>query len=108
MKKNSAFSLLFLFFCLSSCVQNDRGSSENRELRYLPQGSDFVFRADSARKFNRALYGNNQAFRLETGDVPEFGFYSSAMLGNLRFALIKGNKNVGCTKPNNRIPLPSV
>lgn len=92
MKKNSAFSLLFLFFCLISCVQNDRGSSENRELRYLPQGSDFVFRADSARKFNRALYGNNQAFRLETGDVPEFGFYSSAMLGNLRFALIKGEQ----------------
>ncbi|HPL07042.1 MAG TPA: hypothetical protein PLW96_07325 [Bacteroidales bacterium] len=99
MKRFSVFFLLFLLFCLSSCVQNDPCSSENRELRYLPQGSDFVFRADSARKFNRALYGNNLPFRLETGDVPEFGFYSSVMSGNLRFALIKGEQSVGCTKP---------
>ena len=95
MRKFSAFFLFVLLFCLSSCVQN-RNSSANkgRELRYLPEGSDFVFRADSARKFNRALYGNNQAFRLETGDVPEFGFYRSVMSGNLRFALLKGEQKL--------------
>ncbi|MDD4361825.1 MAG: DUF4450 domain-containing protein [Bacteroidales bacterium] len=95
MRKFSAFFLLLFLFCLSSCDQNrtDTGNS-GRELRYLPEGSDFVFRADSARKFNRALYGNNQAFRLETGDVPEFGFYRSVMSGNLRFALLKGNQKI--------------
>ncbi len=93
MKKFSAFFLFFLLFFLNSCLQNNH-SSAGRELRYLPDGSDFVFRADSVRKFNRALYGNNQAFRLETGDVPEFGFYRSVMSGNLRFALVKGEQKI--------------
>lgn len=37
--------------------------------------------------FNRALYGNNSDFRMETSDLPEFGFYNSGMSGNLHFAL---------------------
>ena len=57
-----------------------------RELRYTPEGEDFVI-VNGKRKFTRALYGTNTAFRVETGDVPEFALFMPNMGGNLQFGL---------------------
>ena len=56
----------------------------DRVLRYKPEGDDFVI-VNGRNKFNRALYGSNTGFRLETGDVPEFALYLPNMGGNLHF-----------------------
>lgn len=65
----------------------------NRQMRYQPDGSDFVI-TNGKLRFNRALYGTNTAFRVEAGDLPEFALYLPGMGGNLRFGLIdiKGSK----------------
>lgn len=57
-----------------------------RKLRYVPDGDDFVI-TNGKNKFNRALYGTNTGFRVETGDVPEFALYLPNMGGNLHFFL---------------------
>lgn len=61
-----------------------------RELRYKPDGQDFVI-VNGDKKFNRALYGTHTGFRVETGDVPEFALYLPRMGGNLSFGLKSGN-----------------
>lgn len=58
--------------------------SESRDMRYRPEGDDFVI-VNGDRRFNRALYGGNSGFRVETGDVPEFALYLPRMGGNLTF-----------------------
>jgi hypothetical protein len=63
-----------------------------RELRYRPDGEDFVIK-NGKRRFNRALYGTNTAFRAEAGDLPEFALYLPGMGGNLKFGLISGNES---------------
>lgn len=60
-----------------------------REVHYKPDGGDFVL-VSGKRRFNRALYGGNTAFRVEAGDLPEFALYLPGMGGNLKFGLIKG------------------
>lgn len=62
-----------------------------RTLRYRPDGEDFVI-VDGDRRFTRALYGTNTAFRVETGDVPEFALFMPRMGGNLQFALRRGTE----------------
>ena len=87
MKKG--FFLLF-FFCAFFQVfaQNygDYWHGIERELRYHPDGEDFVI-VNGNRKFTRALYGTNTAFRVETSDVPEFALFMPRMGGNLQFGL---------------------
>lgn len=61
-------------------------SAQPRTLRYHPEGSDFTI-TNGTRRFNRALYGTNTAFRVETGDLPEFALYMPGMGGNLNFEL---------------------
>ena len=61
-----------------------------RQMRYQPDGSDFVIKNGTLR-FNRALYGTNTAFRVEASDLPEFAMYLPGMGGNLRFGLIDAN-----------------
>ncbi|KAA2240681.1 DUF4450 domain-containing protein [Chitinophaga agrisoli] len=56
------------------------------ELRYKPEGRDFVI-TNGTRLFTRALYGTNTAFRVETGDRPEFAFYMPGMGGTLKFGI---------------------
>ncbi|WP_257669681.1 DUF4450 domain-containing protein [Parapedobacter tibetensis] len=58
-----------------------------REVRYLPDGEDFVIQ-NGNRRFNRALYGTNTAFRVEAGDLPEFALYLPGVGGNLQFGLV--------------------
>jgi hypothetical protein len=67
--------------------------NQERVIRYKPEGGDFVI-VNGTRRFNRALYGTNTAFRVEAGDLPEFALYMPGMGGNLKFGLIgpKGNK----------------
>src|SRR5476651_460997 len=60
--------------------------NEQRELRYHPEGSDFVI-TNGNRLFTRALYGTNTAFRVEAGDRPEFGLYMPGMGGNLKLGI---------------------
>ncbi len=63
-----------------------------RSVRYAPEGKDFVI-VNGERRFNRALYGTNTAFRVEAGDLPEFALYMPGMGGNFRFGLIGGDSS---------------
>jgi hypothetical protein len=60
-----------------------------RTVRYRPDGTDFVI-DNGTRRFNRAIYGTNTAFRVEAGDLPEFALYLPGMGGTLKLGLIKG------------------
>lgn len=66
--------------------------NQQRMLRYHPEGTDFVIK-NGNRRFTRALYGTNTAFRVEAGDLPEFAMYMPGMGGNLKFGLIVGNQS---------------
>ena len=88
--------ILFVVICLLCGVclfsqPHGYWQGEERCLRYHPEGEDFVI-VNGDRKFNRALYGTNTAFRVETGDVPEFGFFMPNMGGNMQLGLILGRK----------------
>ncbi|MET0394816.1 MAG: DUF4450 domain-containing protein [Chitinophagaceae bacterium] len=63
-----------------------------RELRYRPEGNDIVIE-NGSKRFNRALYGGNTAFRAEAGDLPEFALYMPGMGGNLQFGIIAGGQS---------------
>ena len=66
---------------------------KERVLRYTPDGEDFVI-VNGDKKFNRALYGSNTAFRVEAGDKPEFALYMPNMGGNMQLGLISDEKSV--------------
>ncbi|MFW0718335.1 DUF4450 domain-containing protein [Pedobacter sp. N23S346] len=74
--------------------------NEKASLRYHPEGRDFVIK-NGTRRFTRALYGTNSAFRVEGGDLPEFALYMPAMGGNLQFGLIKGAQSKWLIKAEN-------
>ncbi len=74
--------------------------NNERELRYKPHNGGFEI-VNGDRRFTRALYGTNTAFRLETGDVPEFGFFMPNMGGNLQLGLIVKNKSKWLNSANN-------
>jgi len=58
-------------------------SNIERPLRYTPEGTDFVIR-NGALTFNRPLYGGGTAFRVESGDRPQYAFYLPGRGGVLR------------------------
>lgn len=60
--------------------------NQQRELRYRPEGTDFVI-TNGNRLFTRAIYGTNTAFRIEAGDRPEFALYLPGMGGTLKLGL---------------------
>jgi Domain of unknown function (DUF4450)/Bacterial alpha-L-rhamnosidase 6 hairpin glycosidase domain len=60
-----------------------------REVRYHPEGNDIVIE-NGRKRFNRALYGGNTAFRTEAGDLPEFAMYMPGMGGNMKFGIMNG------------------
>src|SRR5690606_5119214 len=68
-----------------------------REVRYRPDGEDFVIH-NGERRFNRALYGTNTAFRVEAGDLPEFAMYLPGVGGNFQLGVIAGDKSKWLTK----------
>lgn len=91
--------LLIIFFGLF-CLLNNLVAQQTqklwhgivREVRYRPEGSDIVIE-NGTRRFNRALYGGNTAFRAEAGDLPEFALYMPGMGGNLKFGIIVNGKS---------------
>lgn len=100
-KKKLQIFAVGVYFCLScvSVVAQRAGLAnqtywhdQERSLRYQPVGSDFVI-SNGRRRFNRALYGTNTAFRVETGDLPEFALYMPNIGGNLKFGLSSGKNS---------------
>ncbi|RYZ50491.1 MAG: DUF4450 domain-containing protein, partial [Chitinophagaceae bacterium] len=90
---------MFLVFLLSTATQPEIFAQQNRlwhgverEVHYRPDGDDFVL-VKGDRRFNRALYGGNTAFRAEAGDRPEFALYLPGMGGNLKFGIIKNGQS---------------
>lgn len=63
-----------------------------RELRYKPDGGDFLI-TNGNRLFTRALYGTNTAFRIESGDRPEFALYMPGMGGNFKLGIGNGDSS---------------
>ncbi|MDR1672885.1 MAG: DUF4450 domain-containing protein, partial [Bacteroidales bacterium] len=101
MKKMSSFcdkvlgiivlnAFLFAFSPVTEAQLLPEGYWHNKEriLRYTPDGEDFVI-INGDGKFNRALYGTNTGFRVETGDLPEFGLYLPGMGGNMQLGIIR-------------------
>jgi hypothetical protein len=71
-------------------LKNRAWHGEERVLRYHPEGADFVI-TNGKRRFNRALYGTNTAFRVEAGDLPEFSLYMPGLGGTLQLGIARGN-----------------
>ena len=68
-----------------------------RQVRYRPDGEDFVIR-NGDRRFNRALYGTNTAFRVEAGDLPEFALYLPGVGGNFHLGVVGGGQSKWLTE----------
>jgi hypothetical protein len=83
--------LVAVIFCSQTLCAQTLWHNKERKVHYLPEGNDFVC-VNPHLRFNRALYGNNTAFRVEAGDLPEFALYMPGMGGNLQFALVKESK----------------
>jgi Domain of unknown function (DUF4450)/Bacterial alpha-L-rhamnosidase 6 hairpin glycosidase domain len=95
------FSFLLSFFLLlltgyNVCAQQTNRQTywhdKERSIRYHPDGTDFVI-INGNRRFTRALYGTNTAFRVEAGDLPEFALYMPGMGGNMKFGLINNDSS---------------
>jgi hypothetical protein len=91
------YILLFFFvILLGACSRPEVNHAESswhnqtRELRYHPDGHDFIIN-NGHKRFNRALYGSNSGFRAEAGDLPEFAMYMPRMGGTLRLGIISGD-----------------
>jgi len=87
-KSGSTFIYLF-FIQLNTTAQNAPSKlwhDKERTIHYQPQGNDFIL-YKGTRKFNRALYGSNTAFRVEAGDLPEFAMYMPGMGGNCKIGI---------------------
>ena len=55
-----------------------------RPLRYKPVGGEFGNSAMGSEFFNRPIYGPNNDFRVDAGDLPEFSLYLPGHGGNLK------------------------
>jgi len=89
--------IAILFFVSFSYVLQAQTNTKlwhdkERTIHYQPQGNDFVL-YKGTRKFNRALYGTNTAFRVETGDLPEFALYMPGMGGNCKMGISVNGKS---------------
>lgn len=72
-----------------SQAQSKHWQKNNRNLHYTEDKGDFLL-VNGTYRFNRALYGNHKASRVEAGDLPEFALYMPGMAGNLQFVLENG------------------
>lgn len=82
--------LIFLSAFSNSFAQSKHWQNKERELHYKEDKGDFLL-VNGKYRFNRALYGDNRASRVEAGDLPEFALYLPGMGGNLQFVIQKGN-----------------
>jgi hypothetical protein len=80
--------VFFMFLSVSGWSQQQvPWHGIERSVRYHPEGKDIVIE-NGTRRFNRALYGGNTAFRAEAGDLPEFALYLPGMGGNMKFGIV--------------------
>ncbi len=89
MKPKFCLIAFFLTISLSCSSQKKQTLPTQRKIHYAPDGETFVLK-NGTRKFNRALYGTNTGFRVETGDLPEFALYLKGMGGNLKVGISNG------------------
>ncbi|KUJ63553.1 glycogen debranching protein [Flavobacteriaceae bacterium CRH] len=94
LKKTCFLALLFLF---CSIVLFGQEKQALRKIHYAPEGNSFVLK-NGTRKFNRALYGSNTGFRVETGDLPEFAMYMPGMGGNFKLGIVNGKSSKWITE----------
>lgn len=94
MKSKITISVLLLSFSLSNLTAQTQNlwHGKSRKIHYAPEGKSFILK-NGTRKFNRALYGSNTAFRVEAGDLPEFAMYMPGMGGNFKLGLISGKNS---------------
>lgn len=95
-KKQSIQTLTALFLMCSIVVFGQENKTP-RKIHYAPEGNSFVLK-NGTRKFNRALYGSNTGFRVESGDLPEFAMYMPGMGGNFKLGLVNGNESKWITE----------
>ena len=75
---------------ISGGIQPLLESNTARPLRYTPDRGDFLI-VNGKEFFNRPLYGPNNAFRVDAGDLPEFSLYLPGHGGNLRLGIVSGD-----------------
>ncbi|WP_326983987.1 DUF4450 domain-containing protein [Chryseobacterium sp. MYb264] len=91
MRKKTIFAGLIVLSAFSqSFAQSKHWQNKERELHYKEDKGDYLL-VNGKYRFNRALYGDNRASRVEAGDLPEFALYLPGMGGNLQFVIQKGN-----------------
>jgi len=71
---------------LAGKVQALMEAATAQPMRYLPHERGFVIR-NGSELFNRPLYGPNNGFRVDAGDLPEFSLYLPGHGGNLRLGI---------------------
>lgn len=87
MKKNIiGLALVLGLYSSGLSAQSRHWQKSTRDLHYTEHNGDFLL-VNGKYRFNRALYGTNQASRVEAGDLPEFALYMPGMAGNLQFVL---------------------
>jgi hypothetical protein len=91
------FLFLIATFFLCSIVSFGQEKNVIRKIHYAPEGNSFVLK-NGTRKFNRALYGSNTGFRVETGDLPEFAMYMPGMGGNFKLGIVNGKESKWITE----------
>jgi len=109
MFRSTAISLLLV--CINMCsevfsqelypvkLSANQWHNKEQELRYKPDGSDFVI-VNGKRLFTRAIYGTNTAFRVEAGDRPEFALYMPGLGGNFKFGIGNQQESKWLTQAN--------
>ncbi|WP_346238821.1 DUF4450 domain-containing protein [Niabella insulamsoli] len=87
-------AILYLSLWYPAIAQEPSALWHNKErtLHYKPEGKDFILHKGT-KKFNRALYGGNTAFRVEAGDLPEFALYMPGMGGNCKIGIVVNGKS---------------
>ncbi|WP_439479282.1 DUF4450 domain-containing protein [Chryseobacterium aquaticum] len=91
MRRKTIFAGLLVLSAFSlSYSQSKHWQNNQRELHYKEDKGDFLL-VNGKYRFNRALYGDNRASRVEAGDLPESALYLPGMGGNLQFVIQKGN-----------------
>lgn len=90
MRRKTIFAGLLVLSAFSPTFsQSKHWQNKERELHYKEDKGDFLL-VNGKYRFNRALYGDNRASRVEAGDLPEFALYLPGMGGNLQFVIQKG------------------
>ncbi len=97
---NNFFFFILYVLLFSACTSITDSQPEQKiwhnqshELRYYPDGNDFVIQ-NGEKRFNRALYGIKTGFRVEAGDLPEFGLYMPRYGGTLRLGLMNADASI--------------